>query len=128
MEKTGAGAAIAGLVVDNARSLGPLAILVAIYVVTNVMSELLHHNASVAIMFPIAVAAAHQIGVDPRPFAIAVAIGASCAFVSPVSYQTHLMVYGPGGYRYTDFVRVGVPLNLLCAIVAVTLIPRFWSF
>jgi di/tricarboxylate transporter len=128
MEKTGAGAAIAGLVVDNARSLGPLAILVAIYAVTNVMSELLHHNASVAIMFPIAVAAAHQIGVDPRPFAIAVAVGASCAFVSPVSYQTHLMVYGPGGYRYTDFVRVGVPLNLLCAIIATTLIPRFWSF
>jgi len=79
-------------------------------------------------MFPIAVAAADQVGVDPRPFAIAVAIGATCAFASPVTYQTHLMVYGPGGYRYTDFVRVGLPLNVLCAVIAIALIPRFWSF
>jgi di/tricarboxylate transporter len=128
IEKTGAGAAIAGLLVEHSRSFGPLAILATIYVVTNVMSELLHHNASVALMFPIAVAAAEQVGVDPRPFAIAVAIGASCAFASPVSYQTHLMVYGPGGYRYTDFVRVGAPLNVLCAVIAIALIPRVWSF
>jgi di/tricarboxylate transporter len=92
------------------------------------MSELLHHNASVALMFPIAVAAAGQVGVDPRPFAIAVAIGATCAFASPVTYQTHLMVYGPGGYRYTDFLRVGLPLNVLCTVIAIALIPRFWSF
>ncbi|MEN8180917.1 MAG: SLC13 family permease [Myxococcota bacterium] len=128
IEKTGAGAAIAGLVVEHVHSLGPVAILATIYVVTNVMSELLHHNASVALLFPIAVAAAVQIGVDPRPFAIAVALGASCAFASPVSYQTHLMVYGPGGYRYTDFVRVGLPLNVLCAVIAIGLIPRLWSF
>jgi di/tricarboxylate transporter len=128
IDKTGAGAAVAGLIVEHARSLGPLAILATLYVVTNVMSELLHHNASVALMFPIAVAAAGQIGADPRPFAIAVAVGASCAFASPVSYQTHLMVYGPGGYRYTDFVRVGLPLNVLCALMAIALIPRLWSF
>jgi di/tricarboxylate transporter len=128
IDKTGAGAAIAGLVVESARSFGPLAILATIYAVTNLMSELLHHNASVALMFPIAVAAAIQVGVDPRPFAIAVAVGASCAFASPVTYQTHLMVYGPGGYRYTDFVRVGLPLNLLCAVIAITLIPRIWAF
>lgn len=127
IEKTGAGAAIAGLLVEHSQSLGPVAILATIYVVTNVMSELLHHNASVALMFPIAVAAAGQVGVDPRPFAIAVALGASCAFASPVSYQTHLMVYGPGGYRYTDFIRVGVPLNILCAVIAIALIPRIWS-
>lgn len=126
MEKTGAGAAIAGLIVEYASALGPLAVLATIYVVTNVMSELLHHNASVALMFPVAVAAAVQLGVDPRPFAIAVALGATCAFASPVSYQTHLMVYGPGGYRYTDFVRVGVPLNVLCAVIAIALIPQLW--
>jgi di/tricarboxylate transporter len=128
MEKTGAGAAIAGLVVESTHLFGPLAILATIYVVTNMMSELLHHNASVALMFPIAVAAAGQVGVDPRPFAIAVAIGATCAFASPVTYQTHLMVYGPGGYRYTDFLRVGLPLNVLCTVIAIALIPRFWSF
>ncbi|MDJ0866380.1 MAG: SLC13 family permease [Myxococcota bacterium] len=128
IEKTGAATAIAGLVVEQARALGPLGILATIYLVTNLMSELLHHNASVALMFPIAVAAAGQVGVDPRPFAIAVTLGASCAFASPVSYQTHLLVYGPGGYRYTDFVRVGLPLNALCAVIAIALIPRLWSF
>jgi di/tricarboxylate transporter len=77
-------------------------------------------------MFPVAVAAANQAGLDPRGFVIAVALGAACAFASPVTYQTHLLVYGPGGYRFTDFVRVGLPLNLICAAVGITLIPMIW--
>ena len=92
------------------------------------MSEMLHHNASAALMFPVAVAAAGQAGVDPRSFIIAVALGAQSAFASPVAYQTHLLVYGPGGYRFTDFVKVGIPLNLICATIAITVIPRIWPF
>jgi di/tricarboxylate transporter len=92
------------------------------------MSEMLHHNASAALMFPVAVAAAGQAGVDPRSFVIAVALGAQSAFASPVAYQTHLLVYGPGGYRFTDFVKVGIPLNLICATIAITVIPRIWPF
>ena len=90
---------------------------------------MLHHNAAVAIMFPIAVAAASQVGADPRPFVMTVAIGSGCcAFAFPISYQTHLIVYGPGGYRFTDFTKVGLPLDCMCALVALVLIPWIWPF
>ena len=128
IEKTGAAAAIADLLVRQSSVLGPVALLATIYLVTMAMSELLHHAASAALMFPIAMAAANQAGLDPRGFVIAVALGAACAFASPVTYQTHLLVYGPGGYRFTDFVRVGLPLDLICAAVAITLIPMIWPF
>ena len=90
------------------------------------MAELLHHNAAGALMFPIAVATAGQLGADPRPFVMAVAVAGCLAFASPVTYQTHLIVYGPGGYRFTDFTRVGLPLDLLCGAGAVALIPLVW--
>jgi di/tricarboxylate transporter len=128
IEKTGAASAIAGLMVSESRALGPIALLATIYLVTMAMSEFLHHAASAALMFPIAMAAANQAGLDPRGFVIAVALGAACAFASPVTYQTHLLVYGPGGYRFTDFLRVGLPLDFICAAVAITLIPMIWPF
>jgi di/tricarboxylate transporter len=128
IEKTGAAAAIANLMVSQSESLGPVAILATVYLVTMLMSELLHHNASAALMFPIAIAAANQAGVDPRSFVIAVALGANCAFASPVTYQTHLLVYGPGGYRFTDFARVGIPLNIICAVISIAMIPSIWPF
>jgi len=128
IEKTGTAAVLAGGIVDAARVLGPVGILAAIYLATMVLSELLHHAASAALMFPIAVAAAERAGLAPETFVIAVAVGASCAFASPVTYQTHLLVYGPGGYRFTDFVRVGLPLDLICAAVALVVIPIVWPF
>ncbi|MCP4038310.1 MAG: SLC13 family permease [bacterium] len=128
IEKTGAATAIAHLLVSQAEVFGPLAILATVYVLTNLMAEMLHHNASAAIMYPIAVAAAHEAGVDPRSFVIAVAMGAQLSFSSPVAYQTHLLVYGPGGYRFADFVKVGLPLNLICATIALFVIPRVWPF
>jgi di/tricarboxylate transporter len=128
IEKTGAATAIANVLVSQSEAYGPVAILATVYLVTMLMSEMLHHNASVALMFPVAVAAAGQAGVDPRSFVIAVALGAQSAFASPVAYQTHLLVYGPGGYRFTDFVKVGIPLNLICATIAITVIPRIWPF
>lgn len=128
MQKTGAATQVAILLVDTAGDLGPLAALAVVYAACLLMAELLHHNAAVAIMFPIAVACAQQVGADPRPFIMAVAAASCCAFASPVTYQTHLIVYGPGGYRFTDFVRVGLPLDILCGVVAVLLIPWIWPF
>jgi di/tricarboxylate transporter len=128
MQKTGAASAIAGVLSAAAGGLGPLATLIVIYLATLVLSELLHHNAAVALMFPIAVETAHLVGADARGFVMAVAIAGACAFASPVTYQTHLIVYGPGGYRFTDFVRAGLPLNAVCAVIAVFLIPRIWPF
>ncbi len=128
MQKTGAADAIAQLIVGSAGQLGPLVTLGVLYFSTTLLSELLNHNASVAIMFPIALATAHSLGVDPRGFIMAIAVGGNCAFANPVSYQTHLIVYGPGGYRFRDFVRTGIPLDLLCGAIALMLIPRFWPF
>jgi di/tricarboxylate transporter len=126
LEKTGAAAAVAHVLVSAAGSLGPIATLALVYLVALLMAEVLHHNAAVAIMFPIAVATAAELGVDPRGFVMAIAIASCCAFASPVTYQTHLIVYGPGGYRFTDFVRVGLPLDILCAAIGIALIPLIW--
>lgn len=102
--------------------------LVAVYLACMVSSELLTNNASAALMFPFAVAIAQACGADPRPFAMAVAFSASAAFATPIGYQTHMMVWGPGGYKLSDFVRIGVPLDLLLMAVAVILIPLAWPF
>ncbi len=128
MEKSGAAAAVADTIVLASGGLGPMATLAVIYFSTLLLAELLHHNAAVALTFPIAVATATQLGVDTRPFVMAVILGGCCAFASPVTYQTHLIVYGPGGYRFADFVKVGLPLDAICAVVALTMIPRVWPF
>jgi di/tricarboxylate transporter len=128
MEKTGAAVLVADLLVGASGELGPFAALVVIYAASLLLAEMLHHNAAVAIMFPIAVATAARVGADPRGFVMAVAVACCCAFASPVTYQTHLIVYGPGGYRFMDFVRVGLPLDLICGAVAVSAIPWIWPF
>jgi di/tricarboxylate transporter len=128
MQKTGAANAVAGLLAAGAGSLGPHATLVLVYVASLILAELLHHNAAVAVMFPIAVATAELVGADSRPFVMAVALAGCAAFASPVTYQTHLIVYGPGGYKFNDFIRVGLPLDALCGAIAVILIPMVWPF
>jgi di/tricarboxylate transporter len=128
MDKTGAAGAVARIVVEVTEGLGPYGALAVVYLVALVLAELLHHNAAVAMMFPIAMAAASQVGADPRPFIMAVAVAGCCAFASPVTYQTHLIVYGAGSYRFTDFVRAGLPLDLICAGIAIALIPFIWPF
>ncbi len=126
MVKTGAAATLAGLVAATVGEYGPLAALAVIYFLCLVLAEMLHHAAAVAIAFPIAIATAAQVGADPRAFVIAVVVAGACAFASPVTYQTHLIVYGPGGYRFGDFVRAGLPLDLITAAVALTVIPWVW--
>ncbi len=128
MTQSGAAQFVAQGLVASVGNMGPFATLMVIYLLCVVMAETLHHNAAVAIMFPIALAASVQLGVDHRPFVMTVAIASACAFAFPISYQTHLIVYGAGGYRFGDFLRVGIPLDLVCAAVALTAIPWLWPF
>jgi len=109
-------------------SYGPRAVLAGVYLMTAVASAFLSNSAAAALLAPIAIQASVDLGVDPRPMVLAVAVGASAAFSTPIGYQTNLLVYGPGGYRFTDFVRVGLPLNILLAIVSIWLLPAIWSF
>lgn len=92
------------------------------------MTELITNNAAAVLMFPISVAVAEQLGVSFMPFVIAIMFAASTSFITPLGYQTNLMVYGPGGYRWRDYVRLGLPLNLVVATVSIGLIPLFWAF
>jgi len=120
--------ALGTLVVSVVGGREPLVALAAIYLATVVATEALSNAAAAALIVPIALATASQLGVDPRPFAIAVTIGASMSFITPVGYQCNLIVYGPGGYRFSDFARVGVPMSLVCFAVAMVTIPIFWPF
>jgi di/tricarboxylate transporter len=102
--------------------------LIAIYVATMALTEILTNNSAAVLMFPIALATAGQAGVDPMPFMVAMTIAASCGFATPFGYQTNLMVYGPGGYRFADFLRFGLPLNLIVAVITISLVPLVFPF
>ncbi|TXH76077.1 MAG: SLC13 family permease [Lysobacteraceae bacterium] len=107
---------------------GPVATLATIYLLTAVMTEVMSNNAAAVLVVPIAMSAAESLGVDAKPFLVAVAFAASTSFATPVGYQTNTMVYAAGGYRFADFPKIGVPLNLLFWIMAVILIPRYFPF
>ncbi|MBM4152139.1 MAG: SLC13 family permease [Kiritimatiellaceae bacterium] len=127
LEKTGAAETIAGgllgLVNDQ-----PWLALAMIYLVTTLFTEVITNNAAAALIFPIAMSTAERLAVNPMPFIICVMIGASASFATPIGYQTNMMVYGPGGYRFGDYLRIGVPLNILFGIVSVGLAPLIWPF
>ncbi len=128
IEKTGAAEFIAQAFMPIAEQFGPIGALAMMYLLVSVFTEIVTNNAAAALMFPIAIATAQKLGVDARPFVMIVAIAASAAFASPIGYQTHMMVFGPGGYRFTDFTRAGIPLNLIWFVVAVALAPYIWPF
>ena len=127
LETTGAAAAIATSLIQFSGD-NPWLALAIVYGVTNLLTEAITNNAAAALIFPIALALSQNLGVNFTPFAIAIMIGASASFSTPIGYQTNLMVYGPGGYKFTDFMRVGIPLNILFAIITVMLTPRFYPF
>lgn len=108
--------------------LRPWLLLAALYLLTNVVTETLSNNATVVLMTPIALSLGATLGVDPRPFVIATCLASSASFATPIGYQTNTYVYGVGGYRFTDFTRIGLPLNLLYFVLAVLLIPWIWPF
>ncbi|MFC1794793.1 SLC13 family permease [Planctomycetota bacterium] len=119
---------VSGLSVHLTGVLGTYSVLAGVYLTTILFATTVGNNAAAALVFPFAVAAAREVGADPRPFVMAVAFAGSASFMSPISYQTNLMVYGPGGYRFTDFVRVGLPLSLMLLVCAIVLIPLVWPF
>ncbi len=106
----------------------PWLALAALYIVTMIVTELITNNAAGVVMLPIALTIADYAGVSYMPFVIAVMVAASCGFTTPIGYQTNLMVYGPGGYRFMDFVRFGLPLNIICTIITLIVVPRVWPF
>ena len=126
LEISGVAELVSHFVVEATRSLGPCATLAVIYFGTMVLTEMISNNAAAALAFPFCLESARLLGLSERPFIMAITLAASYAFSSPIGYQTHMMVFGPGGYRFTDFVRVGLPLNLLMWIAAVILIPWIW--
>ncbi len=128
MEESGLAAEASNLLIRSVDGVSPLAALIVLYVITMVLTELLS-NATVAVLVtPIAVALAESLGVSPRPFLIAVMMAASAAFATPFGYQTNVIVYQMGGYRYMDFVRIGLPLNILTCAVAIVAISVFFPF
>lgn len=107
---------------------GPLLALALVYAVTSVLTELVTNNAVAVLMVPIGAGIATNLGVDPRPFLVAVMFGASASFATPIGYQTNTLVYNAGGYRFGDFLRLGIPMNLIVGAVTVFVIPVFWPF
>lgn len=127
LEVTGAAESLANLMMGLAGS-NPWLALAIVYGITTFLTEVITNNAAAALVFPIALSVSQQLGVNFMPFAIAIMIGASASFATPIGYQTNLMVYGPGGYRFRDFLKVGVPLNLLFWVMTVLIAPRVFPF
>ncbi len=110
------------------RDLGPYGVMMMLYLVTMVLTELITNSAAVAISFPIAVSLSTQMGIDPRPMFVAICIAASASFSSPIGYQTNLIVQGVGGYKFKDYLRIGIWLNIITLLISVYLIPMIWPF
>ena len=106
----------------------PHALLAAVFAATALLTSVISNTAAVALTFSVAMAAAQGAGLDARPFVMAVVMGGSACFATPIGYQTNLMVYGPGGYRFADFLRAGIPLTLLVGFCTVVLTPLLFPF
>ncbi len=128
LERSGAALILATWAVDLAGGLGPGAVLSLFYLLASLLTEVMSNNATAVLLTPIAGVTAAQLGVDARPFLAAIAFAASASFMTPLGYQTNVLVYSPGGYRYMDYVKVGGPLNVLFWILSSFLIPVFWPF
>ena len=128
LEHSGAATFLTEGIVNLTRPWGPTATLAAIYLCTLLLNELISNNAAAVLAFPFCLEAARMLGVSPRPFLIAATLAASYAFASPIGYQCHMMVYGPGGYRFTDFVKVGIPLDLFLWVGSVAMVWLCWSW
>jgi di/tricarboxylate transporter len=133
MQNTGTAKWLAECLVNLAGNLVtpqhlPILMLWLVFLLTLCLTEVLSNNATAVMMIPIVVTLASELHVSSRPFIMAITVAASCAFALPMGYQTHLMVYGPGGYRFADFLKVGIPLNIICWVTSCLIIPWIWPF
>ena len=126
LEKTGLTASLAVGLSALTGVAGPVVVMAAFFIATSVASQLMSNAGTVALLGPLAVSSAVQMGINPMALLVAVTLGASCSFATPIGYQTNLMVYGPGGYRFSDYLKVGLPLNVIMGILVIWLIPKYW--
>lgn len=127
LDRSGAVQIIVNATSPTLSTLPPWATLLCIYFITTVLTEMVTNNAVAVVMTPLAIALGTTLGIDPRPLVIAVMVGASASFATPIGYQTNTLVYGPGGYKFTDFLRIGIPMNIIFGIATCVLIPLFWD-
>jgi di/tricarboxylate transporter len=128
LEKTGAAALIAHFITHTAGSFGPHIVLSMFFFITFMATNVMSNNASAALLAPVAIVTAQAMQVSERPFLLAVTFAASLSFMTPMGYQTNTMIYGPGNYRFVDYLKVGTPLNILLWILASILIPLYFPF
>lgn len=128
LQQTGTAEWLATILLKPLTGLGPIFVLASLYFITAVLTEGMSNVATAILLAPIALSLAAGMGVNPQPLLIAITFAASTSFATPIGYQTNMMVHGPGGYRFTDFIRVGIPLNLIFWAISVFLIPLFWPF
>lgn len=128
MTASGLADAIAAWLIGLSDDVCPYIILALLYLTTNCITEIITNNAAAAFAFPIALSAATQLGVSPMPFCVAISIAASASFCSPIGYQTNMIVQGLGGYKFGDFVKIGLPLSILTFVISMIFIPIFWRF
>lgn len=126
LERSGASDRLAQLIISFSRAMGPWGALFCLYFVTNVLTETITNNAAAALMFPIGLKLGTLLGISSSPFIMAISIAASASFATPLGYQTHLMVYGPGNYRFSDFLKTGIPINIIFFLISCVWIPIFW--
>lgn len=133
MDSTGASLLIAENMINVVQNFAPehlqsVMMLAFVYIITSTFTEFLSNNAAIALMVPITLGIATTLGIDPRPLVVGACIAASASFATPIGYQTNTYVYGVGGYKFFDFTKVGLPLNIICFTVTVFVVPMFWSF
>ena len=128
MENSGFASLIAEQIIRLTDTWGPYALLAVIFLITNIFTEMITNNAAAALSFPVALSVASQLGVDPKPFFVVICLAASASFSTPIGYQTNLIVQGVGGYKFMDFVKIGLPLNIITFIISVFVVPLIWNF
>lgn len=128
LQQTGTAAWLASTIMQPLMDMGPLIVLASFYLITAALTEMMSNNAAAILLVPIALSVAEIMGVSARPFLIAITFAASTSFATPIGYQTNTMIYAPGGYRFSDFARIGIPLNILFWVTTVIIAPLIWPF